>query len=340
MLDVLWTSLGGGTHAPGDQNNNNHRRGHSNAQQRNPPSRPQLAHQHQQHQNHSQRRLNAGLPIHQNGTHFAGMAQDEQTAIEDGWAPRGSFSTNGTSASSRSLMSQKPPPRRGLQPPSGVMRGDGSYFENDDIASDNGRRMSNRSQALLSASRSVQSTRSLGSGSAGGSINRSTNLRNAHAPPPNNRRGYSMRNLNPNPSSSDSVSLGGGSGTGSLSFGGGSSSQPNATNSMATTHTTASGSGSDTRSTSITLSDALYQNFPPTRSNDGNTMPPYDEEGAGGYGMEDEEDERTLMSYQTSGAASSAVASIFGGGASSVGGQSELQREEMLGELRQLLDGE
>ena len=329
MLDVLWTSLGGGTHAPGDQNNNNHRRGHSNAQQRNPPSRPQLAHQHQQHQNHSQRRLNAGLPIHQNGTHFAGMAQDEQTAIEDGWAPRGSFSTNGTSASSRSLMSQKPPPRRGLQPPSGVMRGDGSYFENDDIASDNGRRMSNRSQALLSASRSVQSTRSLGSGSGGGvsSMNRPTGRR---AAPPNPRRGYSMRNLNPNPSSSDSVSLGGGSGTGSLSFGGGGSSQ------------TTAASGSDTRSTSITLSDALYQNFPPNRngSYDGTTMPPYDEDGPGGYGMEDEEDERTLMSYQTSGAASSAVASIFGGGASSVGGQSELQREEMLGELRQLLDGE
>ena len=194
--------------------------------------------------------------------------------------------------------------------------------------------LSNRSQALLSASRSVQSTRSLGSGSAG-HINRPAG-RNAHAAPPNPRRGYSMRNLNPNPSSSDSVSLGGGSGAGSLSFGGGgSSSQP-----TATTNTT--GSGSDTRSTSITLSDALYQNFPPTRngSYDGNTVPPYDENGAGGYGMEDEEDERTLMSYQTSGAASSAVASIFGGGASSVGGQSEIQREEMLGELRQLLDGE
>lgn len=144
-----------------------------------------------------------------------------------------------------------------------------------------------------------------------------------------------MRDLGP---SSDSVSLGGGS----LSFGGGGS-----TRSSQSTSGTAGTIGSDTRSTSITMSDALYQNFP-TRNDDTNMPPssPYaEEDGADNrYGIEeeqqDDDDDKTMMSYQTG--SSNLGSSIFGGAFSnsSVGGQSEMQREEMLGELRQLLDGE
>ena len=209
----------------------------------------------------------------------------------------------------------------------------GGYEYADDMSSSNGgRRQSDRSQALLSASRSVQSTRSLGNG--GG--------RNNNRPPQptpggnlrtNYGRGHStrsmMREYGP---SSDNGSLGGGSP--SFGGGGGSSSQP--------TSVTTGTIGSDTRSTSITMSDGQYQHFPTTRRNDGN-MPPFEEKDGGngnGYAFEEEDDDKTMVSYQTG--SSHLGSSIFGGAfsGSSVGGQSEVQREEMLGELRQLLDGE
>lgn len=159
------------------------------------------------------------------------------------------------------------------------------------------------------------------------------------------------------------------SGSGSPAARGGSRSQPPSvgTGTGSGTGTTAS----DPRSarTSITLSDALYHDFPPDqRPGDvgGLPLPPYpyaDDGGGNGYGTEqgddnddaiidneydneyndeyDNDDSRTMGSYQTG--SSHWGGSIFGGGAfghGSVGGQSETQREEMLGELRQLLDGE
>mmetsp|Transcript_8174 Transcript_8174/g.22757 ORF Transcript_8174/g.22757 Transcript_8174/m.22757 type:complete len:917 (+) Transcript_8174:190-2940(+) len=182
------------------------------------------------------------------------------------------------------------------------------------------RASSDRSQALLSASRSVQSTRSLGSG---GSMSRPAPRNGPGSARPSFAaagRGYSTRSLHDvAPPASDTASSLGGGGGGSLTFG-----TPSETLS---------------RSTSVTMSDALLHRPPPAAAGGG---------GGPAYG-EDLDDDRTALSYQTGSSAvgSSILAGFgFGGGgnsAYSVGGQSSMvseqaQREEMLAELRQLLD--
>ena len=138
-------------------------------------------------------------------------------------------------------------------------------------------------------------------------------------------RDLSLSGAGPNYNSSDNGSWGGGSGSSQL--------PPSVTTGTV---------GSDTRSTSITLSEGLSQPFPTARRRkdvDGNIMPaPLEDEGDDDRNGFEEDDDRTLVSYQTGTGSSNWGSSLFGG--SSVGGQSEVQREEMLGELRQLLDGE
>ena len=309
MLDTLWTSLGGG----GGGADNPNRRRRERAEGHYAPPQQQ---QHQQLQ--SQRRIDEAVNMDM---------QDERqvaAAVEDGWfAPSSRKLTQPAQHLSQT-------PRRGPPPPVQTP-------ESDMAVGGTPARLENRSQAQAhwaQLARSVQS-----SGGASSLISGGTNSRGAARGPPGGHGGasragsYSTRSLMRDLDLEDTASLGGGG-----SLGGGSGFN---------TAATSSGTQSRTNSTSVTLSDALLRGEAEVQNR---TRRLSDTPLSDSYL---DNDDQTMTSYQTgvtSAAGSSIFAgfdSTFGGGTSgagsSVGGKSSVvmqrQREEMLAELRQLLDG-
>ena len=347
MLDTLWTSLGGGGGGGGAENNDNTRRRQRNGREEGhyAPRRQQLPQQpppQRQRQSQSQRRL-----MTEAANVDLGDERQVAAAVEDGWFS-GTRGARSAPASSRQPRSERPlaPTPGGRGPPPPMQTPESGAAVGGTPARENRARAQARAHWAQLA-RSVNQS----AGSGGGStIFGGTNSRGAARGPPPTPAGHGgagswagsqrstrslMRDLDLEDGGGTAVeSLGGGSGFGTTSSGGGG------------THTRAT--QSRTNSTSVTLSDALLRGR--HEAEVGRNRRRLPDTGTPGGNFLDDNDDQTMTSYQT-GATSAAGSSIFagfdstfgGGGASSVGGKSSVvmqrPREEMLAELRQLLDG-